>query len=431
MSFFGGVKRAARITRLKTELMLHDREVGQRQDAFGVQLYDYLEPLSKNQDFYSADDRLTQVLRPPMLEAQRETAVVYNKIRQLKEKMKQQEIKRAAAFPNKAQNWQEKLSNAAKSTALAGQETKLKAEMVMLERELKSYKQKFGRALYGTLEELEDKEGWLPTDREVRSIYDDCRKDIEAAKKNAKGKLDELETLGVSAKELQQERDDAARAEQQQNNQGLWGGSGSNNQNTSGGYNAPPPSSTPTAPPASDPYASTPTSQLPVATSVGFTSSSHETPAMAFGTVAPPPAAPAPVISDSSFGNSSGYAAPAMGNSDPFAAPSGVSNGGMGSFGGGPMGGNGPPPPQTYNSSSNVMGSAMGMGGSFGDDSGGFAMGGSSGMGTGSNTNNSVMGGSADPWANNDPFAISSPTVPPPNPPSQAGAHKDANLFLY
>jgi len=158
---FASIKRTARTGRLRTELMLLDREVRQRQQAFGVVLYDYLEPLAKSANFFSADDRLTQVLRGPLLEAQRETAVVYNKIRQLKERMKQAEVTRAAAFPTPAANWQEKMKNAGKSTALAASETKLKAEMVILERELKSHKQNFGVSLYPTLEHLEDQEGWL------------------------------------------------------------------------------------------------------------------------------------------------------------------------------------------------------------------------------------------------------------------------------
>eukprot|EP00522_Entomoneis_paludosa_P004105 CAMPEP_0172473408 /NCGR_PEP_ID=MMETSP1065-20121228/68841_1 /TAXON_ID=265537 /ORGANISM="Amphiprora paludosa, Strain CCMP125" /LENGTH=433 /DNA_ID=CAMNT_0013231583 /DNA_START=124 /DNA_END=1425 /DNA_ORIENTATION=- len=431
-SLFGSIKRTARTGRLRTELMLVDREVRQRQQAFGVTLYDYLEPLSKNANFFSADDRLTQVLRPPMLEAQRETAVVYNKIRQLKERMKQAEVTRAAAFPTPAQNWKEKMVNAGKSTALAGAETKLKAEMVMLERELKGYKQNFGEALYPVLEELEDREGWLPTDREVRTIYDACRKDIEECRKRAKAKVDELETLGVSAKELQKERDEAATADHQNNSQAFSGGSSSSGGTDS--YLAPPPASmappaaAPVIPASADPFASTPTSELPVANPVGF--SSGNMPAVAFGTPAPPPAAaPPPIVPNNNNSmmnyNNSGYSAPGS-----TAGSSTSSTAGIGPIGGGVMA----PMVGMGGSTTNVMGGGAGTGmfGNDDDDDGGFAMGGTAGMGTGTATFGGAPTPAGDPWAANDPFAtIASSPAPPPQQPPQQAQNPNSNLFLY
>ena len=70
--------------------------------------------------------------------------------------------------------------NRAKSTAMATNEAKLKTEAHLLQVEINHHKEQFGGDIYQTLAELEDTQGWIPTNREIRSDYDSCRKDIEA-----------------------------------------------------------------------------------------------------------------------------------------------------------------------------------------------------------------------------------------------------------
>ena len=67
---------ASNKARLKAELLLIDREITSRQMAFGVELYDYVAPLSKHPSFYSSDDTLTVTLQPPLITAQREIAAL-------------------------------------------------------------------------------------------------------------------------------------------------------------------------------------------------------------------------------------------------------------------------------------------------------------------------------------------------------------------
>jgi hypothetical protein len=170
--------RGANKAKLKSEMMLLDHQISSRQQAFGVELYDYVFPLTKSPDFYASDDTLTVTLQPPLITAQREISALDIKKRKLQEQINQAAVRRAGSF-TKATNWQERLANAGKSTALAGNEAKLATEMTLLKGEITYHKQQFGISLYQTLAELEDTKQWLPTDREIRSIYDNCRKDIE------------------------------------------------------------------------------------------------------------------------------------------------------------------------------------------------------------------------------------------------------------
>ena len=182
---------AGQKAKLKTELLLIEREITAREQTFGVELYDYVAPLSKHPSFYSSDDTLTKTLQPPLITAQREIAALEIKCGKQQEKINQATVTRAASY-KPATNWQETVVNLGKSTAHAGSDTILGTEMAMLRSQIKAFKQEFGVTLYTTLEELEDTKQWLPTDREIRSIYDNCRRDVEKIKKRKQAKEQEL-----------------------------------------------------------------------------------------------------------------------------------------------------------------------------------------------------------------------------------------------
>ena len=162
-------------------------------------MYDYISPLSENADFYAADDPLTSILRPPLIEAQREISALANKRQKTKETLAQAQASHAAAFPTKAETWGEKLQNAGKATGHTAVEAKIKTELAVTERRILGCKQQFGLALFDTLVEAEDNKGYLPSDRQVRSIYDTTRGDIQRleAKKNQK-----MEELGYQKSHL-------------------------------------------------------------------------------------------------------------------------------------------------------------------------------------------------------------------------------------
>ena len=188
-------KLAAHKTRLRTEMIMIDRDIKSRKQTFGIMMYDHLSPLSQSADFYAANDELTNMLRPHLIETQREIQALAAKRVKLKEQQAQAEVTRASAFPTKAETVVDKMKNAGKSTYLAGGETKIKAEIVIVDTQIKNYKQKFGVALYDTMVDAEDNRNYLPSDRTVRTYYDQCRQDITNMLRNKDMKQKELDTL--------------------------------------------------------------------------------------------------------------------------------------------------------------------------------------------------------------------------------------------
>jgi hypothetical protein len=233
-------KLAAHKTKLRTDMMMIDREITNRQRAFGIGMYDHVSPLSQSSDFYAATDDLTNILRPPLINAQKEIQALAAKRVQLKEVLAAAEAKRAGAFPQKADTVGKKVMNFGKAGVMHSGETKLKAELAIVDRQIKGHKQKFGLDLYGTLAEAEDARGYLPTDRQVRSIYDQTRQDIQAMQARKKLKEEELVSIGGTLKnnDGNYDEDEDGTANDNQQQQAQSGGTYSDNvaRTSAGGY---------------------------------------------------------------------------------------------------------------------------------------------------------------------------------------------------
>eukprot|EP00986_Skeletonema_menzelii_P001159 scaffold307_cov146-Skeletonema_menzelii.AAC.13 len=196
---------AATKTKLHADLLLIDRDINARKEKFGVDMYAHLEQITSTQEFYVADDRLINVIRPTLIKAQREVAAYERKRDALKGKVNMAEANRAgSASILGAQTIGEKLMNAARYAAAGAKEATSKTELAMIERQILGFKEEFGLEMYPVFESMEDNEGWLPTDRKVRALYDQCREDIadmvkaKADKQEQIKQLDGLEGSGLT-----------------------------------------------------------------------------------------------------------------------------------------------------------------------------------------------------------------------------------------
>lgn len=187
---------AATKAKLHADLLVIDRDVNSRKEKFGVEMYAHLESITSTQEFYVADDRLIEIIRPTLIKAQREVAAYERKRDAMKGKVNMAEANRtgtASIFG--AATIGEKIVNAAKYAAAGAKEAASKTELVMLERQILGFKEEFGRELYPVFESMEDSEGWLPTDRKVRSLYDGAREDIANMQKAKEEKEEQIKRL--------------------------------------------------------------------------------------------------------------------------------------------------------------------------------------------------------------------------------------------
>jgi hypothetical protein len=188
--------------KLRADILLLDREMAARKRAFGVTMYDQVSPLTQSADFYAASDDLTNMLKPPLIRAQREIQALAGKRVKLMEALAAAEANRAAAFPTKAETVGQRLTNFGRASVLHGGETKIKAELAIVDMTIKGFKQGFGVELFDLLAEAEDQRGYLPTDRAVRNMYDTCRGDIQRLQDKRNEKGEEIVALGGTAPPL-------------------------------------------------------------------------------------------------------------------------------------------------------------------------------------------------------------------------------------
>eukprot|EP00568_Trieres_chinensis_P016501 CAMPEP_0183327750 /NCGR_PEP_ID=MMETSP0160_2-20130417/83927_1 /TAXON_ID=2839 ORGANISM="Odontella Sinensis, Strain Grunow 1884" /NCGR_SAMPLE_ID=MMETSP0160_2 /ASSEMBLY_ACC=CAM_ASM_000250 /LENGTH=322 /DNA_ID=CAMNT_0025495893 /DNA_START=96 /DNA_END=1064 /DNA_ORIENTATION=- len=188
---------AAQKTKLRAEIALTERDIQNRKRQFGVEMYDHCSPLTDTQDFYAAEDRLTLTLRPPLISAQKEIAALEAQKVRCKQELSDKRTKRAGAFPMPATSIGEQALNAGKVAAMRGSEAKSRTDVAVKERQILHIKQEFGLELFDVLMMLEENHGWLPPDRNVRAIYDQCRRDMDDILKKKQHKIDKLRQLGA------------------------------------------------------------------------------------------------------------------------------------------------------------------------------------------------------------------------------------------
>lgn len=219
-------KVAATKAKLKADILLCDREVTGCKKAFGVSMYDHISPLSQSSDFYAANDDLTEILRPPLIIAQKEILALAAKRVKLKEQLATAEAKRAGAFPTPAETAGQKVMNFGRASVMHSSETKIKAEISMTDSLIKGHKQDFGLNLFEVMVEAEDTRGYLPSDRQVRSIYDQTREDINKIGLKKKKKTEELAALNGQANGANAPNPAAANNTQQISNQAAYADDG-------------------------------------------------------------------------------------------------------------------------------------------------------------------------------------------------------------
>jgi hypothetical protein len=183
--FFAKVKNATKFVqaagqkgKLKAEIALIDQQMKGRKQQFGVEMYDLMEQKKTFGGKSETEPKVLEVFEA----AEKDIAIVMEK-----KDAKQAEIdsvdKSAGELP--AESVQEKVKKAGSQAKDATMKTKIKAEMALLDREIKTRKQLFGIELFDACLQLDN---YTPSDTEIQAIWDAAKKDIgeQQAKKDVK-----------------------------------------------------------------------------------------------------------------------------------------------------------------------------------------------------------------------------------------------------
>jgi hypothetical protein len=147
-------KSAGKKAKLKAEILLLDRSITSRKKQFGIDLYNDLQDITCQQDFYATTDQTITTVRPELLSLDREVRALDAKRLKVKGNLDLAEAMKREAFPTPASNWKEKAANVGKGASMVANEAKLKAELKVIYAQMQALKESFGIKLYPILENL-------------------------------------------------------------------------------------------------------------------------------------------------------------------------------------------------------------------------------------------------------------------------------------
>lgn len=204
-------KRAGLKAKLKAEIMLLDRDITKIHKSFGILMYDTLSDLTTQQDFYATNDILITIVRPLLLTADRELRALDGRRLQAKGNLDIVSEKRETTFGKKstnppATNWKEKARNFRTSTGIVAEETKIKANIKLIDNKAKQIKEDFGIKMYAELTMFFSTNTISPvpvhsdTDNVtniIRGMYQTCKSDVDEINRQKSSKEEEIRELSL------------------------------------------------------------------------------------------------------------------------------------------------------------------------------------------------------------------------------------------
>jgi hypothetical protein len=193
--------------KLKAELLLIDRSITSRKKQFGIDLYNDLQEITCQQDFYATTDQTIATVRPELLSLDREIRALESKRLQAKGNLDLVDAMKREAFPVPASNWKERAANVGKGASFVANETKIKAELKVIHAQMIALKESFGINLYPILENLFEASAnpiavHSSTDvvvNRIRELYNVCKLDIIEMNRNKIQKEAMIEQLNVES----------------------------------------------------------------------------------------------------------------------------------------------------------------------------------------------------------------------------------------
>ena len=197
MGLWDNVKNAAEKTKLRGDIALSQRNITARKKKFGVEFFDILTSDKQNVLGMSAGTLSVfkkggqnDELREAFEQARDDIRAKQANKDQLQNKLDIMEVKGVHTMPDVTMG--QKLSKTGKMFSNAGTGTKLRAQMTLLDREMKIRKEGFGLEVFDLAKSTEDKEkkglkgaiskamtGLSEQEKEIQKTVDSAKKDVE------------------------------------------------------------------------------------------------------------------------------------------------------------------------------------------------------------------------------------------------------------
>mmetsp|Transcript_4411 Transcript_4411/g.8506 ORF Transcript_4411/g.8506 Transcript_4411/m.8506 type:complete len:222 (-) Transcript_4411:118-783(-) len=200
-------KSAGKKAKLKAEILLLERSITNRKKQFGIDLYNDLQDITCQQEFYATTDQTIDAVRPELLSLDREMRALDAKRMRAKGNLDLAEDTKREAFHVPATNWKERAANVGKGAGMVAIETKIKAELRVIHAQMHALKESFGITMYAVLENLFGSSAnpiavHSSTDdvvNQIRERYNTCKADIIEINRKIIQKEVMIDQLGIES----------------------------------------------------------------------------------------------------------------------------------------------------------------------------------------------------------------------------------------
>mmetsp|Transcript_30351 Transcript_30351/g.56931 ORF Transcript_30351/g.56931 Transcript_30351/m.56931 type:complete len:220 (-) Transcript_30351:120-779(-) len=196
MTWWDKVKNSAQKTKLRADIALAERESNGRKKRFGVDMYDVLTNDKQKLLGVAAGTLFKgsqEELKAAFEKARDDIAGMQARKDELQKKRDVLEVKGAHTMPDTTIG--EKANKAGKAVADAATDQKLRAQMALIDREMKIRKEEFGLEIFGYVEVSEEKKKGLKGavtsaitnlsdhEKDIQSVIDTAKKDVDTIEK--------------------------------------------------------------------------------------------------------------------------------------------------------------------------------------------------------------------------------------------------------
>ena len=198
MSVWDKMKKSGLKTKLRGEIALCERDIVGRKKTFGIELYDMMTTDKQKLLGVSAGtlfkDKQVELKEP--FERARDDMAGIQARKDIKQKdLDVLEVNTADAMPDATLN--EKMAKAGRAITNASNSTKLKAQMALMDRDMKIRKEQFGLEVYDLTKASEEGglDGLSEQEKDIQACIDTAKSDVASIEGKIKSKEDEIKML--------------------------------------------------------------------------------------------------------------------------------------------------------------------------------------------------------------------------------------------
>jgi len=190
--------------KMKADIVMLDQKIKTCKQNFGLELYEILEKSAEHDSMFMLESDALENIQGLFVTTYKDNKAFRQKQALANEKLEELAQERAKlnsrhggrlSFEVPADTFGEKVLRAPANTRITGAETKIKASIAVMNRDMRANAQQFGIDCFDHLVKLETFNQWVPSDPNVQYLYNAARRDVAQLNLLKEERFEEIDFL--------------------------------------------------------------------------------------------------------------------------------------------------------------------------------------------------------------------------------------------